>query len=244
MTRPPPLRRLLLAAVDAFLEATPASVAKACRLIARCETLLGTRVPAIFTLDAVVWGGMVTELSDSVYYEHLPTLRTYRALLADGSPTLHRLYLNHDFGPYFTPVECAWHTSLQRALDVVTPFPVDAPASAAAQYTRLKRRIARLAEQSPPPARFGDETIYHFILRQVTTIVTTVRLDRPSFQPEGVWLDGEYRLIPPPGWTFRTVPDVRESLTWAQNALRSIVAAQWLLITWQVTPEGYQLSLL
>jgi hypothetical protein len=205
----------------------------------------------MFTLDAVVWGGIVNELSDSVYYEHLPTLRAYRALLADGSPVLHRLYLNHDFGPYFTPVERAWHTSLQRALDMVIPFPVDAPASAAAQYARLKRKIVRLAEQAPPSVRFGDETIYHFILRQASAIVTTVSfdmpayLDSPAFQREGLWLEGDYRMMPPPGTNLRTtVPDVRENLTWARNALRSIVSEQWLLITWQVTPEGYQLSLL
>jgi hypothetical protein len=120
----------------------------------------------------------------------------------------------------------------------------DDPAITSAQYARLKRRIAHLSEQSPLPTRFGEETIYHFILRQATTIAANVGMDGPEFHGDSLTLEGDFRIIPPLGTACRTVLDTRESLIWAQRALRSIAAEQWLLITWQVTPDGYQLSVL
>ena len=38
-------------------------------------------------------------------------------------------------------------------------------------------------------------------------------------------------------------PDPRDSFAWAPHALRALTADGWLLITWQLTPQRYNLSL-
>jgi hypothetical protein len=234
-------RRTLLAAVDAFLEGTPTSIERAQRLVERCYT-----ARRFTTLDEIVWGGIISELSDSVFYEHLPTLRKHRVTLASGSNEIHRAYLNFDFRDWFTQVEQDWYAQLWEMLDFFDAFPFTNPTEAIAEYEQRSSAIEDLTLQSPPPGRLGDEMIYHFVMREVTEITTNICL-RPILLEQGHMIpDVEYSAFSPqprtPNWLDQA-PDPKESLVWARKALRSIVEDGWMLITWQVTRHHYNLSL-
>jgi hypothetical protein len=101
-----------------------------------------------------------------------------------------------------------------------------------------------VAAQSPTPERWGDENVYHLVLREVTAIATNIVIGRshPALQRR---LFAESPLTMCRQLTFEgpDFPDVRESLAWARHALRSLVAESWLLILWQVTARHYTLSL-
>jgi hypothetical protein len=88
--------------------------------------------------------------------------------------------------------------------------------------------------------------IYHFVMREVTEITTTIYL-RPFLLEQGRMIpDIEYSAFSPQPRTrnwLDQAPDPKESLTWARKALRSIVEEGWMLITWQVTRHHYNLSL-
>jgi hypothetical protein len=235
-------RRTLLAAVDAFLEDAPGSIEKGLRLVERCYA-----ARQFTTLDEVVWGGIISELTDSVFYEHLPTLRKYRVMLAYGSREIHRAYLNFDFRDQFDQVEQVWYAELWDMLDFFQGFPFDDAELARADHERRKLRITHYALHSPPPARLGDEMIYHFIMREVAEITTNLALSPAFIVPARMIPSGTYSSFPPqpriPRHQLDDEPDLGESLVWARKALRSIVEEGWMLITWQVTRHHYNLSL-
>jgi hypothetical protein len=232
-------RRTLLAAVDAFLEGTPTSIEKAHRLVERWRA-----ARQFHTLDEIVWGGVISSLSDSVYYEDVPSLLEFFTLLAEGSTEIHRAYLNFNFRNQFDQVEQVWYAELWDMLDFFQGFPFDDAELARADYERRKLQITHYALQSPPPARLGDEMIYHFIMREVTEITTNIDLSPAFIVPARMIPDGYYSVFPPrrPQLLDRE-PDPRESLEWSRKALRSIGEESWMLITWQVTRHHYNLSL-
>jgi hypothetical protein len=236
-------RRTLLAAVDAVLEGAPSSLEKAHRLVDRWYA-----ARQFTNLDEIVWGHMISSLTDSLFYESPPMLREYRSLLAKGSANVHRAYLNFDFRDQFDQVEQAWYAELWEMLDFFEGFPFEDAELSRADYERRKLRIIQLALQSPPPARLGDEMVYHFIMREVTEITTSIGLS-PRLMAQGRMVPvGRYSAMPsamPPqtdDW-LEGEPDPSEGLEWARKALRSIVEQGWMLITWQVTRNHYNLSL-
>jgi hypothetical protein len=239
LARPLNIRRTLLAAVDGFIEASPASLAKAHRLIARCKNACRG-----FTLDGVVWGGCISALTDSDFYTHLPRLREYRSLLAAGSHEIYRTYLNFDFAWVFTPEERAWLGTLNDMLDFLVGFPFSDRDAALQEYERRVEEIKQSMLQSPPPERLEDETIYHLILREVSTILISVDLPYSLLRARHLVPRVPYSSFPPqPDEGRDDTPDISGDLDWARRALRSIVEQGWLLLTWQVTPEHYHLSL-
>lgn len=88
-------RRLLLAAVDGYVEATPDSRDRADDLIEQCRRSLRP-----FTLDDYAWGGFAAELSDTVYSTSHDYLSETRATLRDPRSTIRRVYVNYDFRPH------------------------------------------------------------------------------------------------------------------------------------------------
>ncbi len=214
MGRPLDIRRTLLAAVDAFLDASPASLAKAHHLVVRCESAC-----RFFTLDDVVWGGMIHALTDSVCYDHPPTLRAYRSLLAGGSREISRHYLNYDFAWVFTPEERAWLDTLHGMLDFLSGYPFPDTDAAIQAYKRRVEEIQRLMLQSPPPQRLEDETIYHLILRDVSTILINIDLRYSLLRSTHLVPETPYASSPPqPNEGRDTTPDV--SGTWTGHAAR------------------------
>ena len=238
MARPFNVRRALLRAVDAFLEATPASQAHAHRLVRRCKAV----VPA-YTLDDIVWGGIALHLSDPITSASLPALQRFRSLLRTGSPDLHRAYVKEDFDPEFTPIERTWCAQLAELLDFFDRLPLDRGAEDTVEYEGRVQQITQLAAQSPAPPYLGSETIYHLVLREVTAIVTAVAVHHHPAYRGRLLAQGPYARFGQLQGHGLDRPDVQESLLWARHALRSIAADSWLLITWQVTPQHYNLSL-
>jgi hypothetical protein len=239
LARPLNIRRTLLAAVNDFIEASPASLAKAHRLVARCYV-----ERRVATLDEVVWGGIIMALTDSEFYARLSTLREYRSLLAAGSHEIYRTYLNFDFSPDFTAVERAWLGKLNDMLDFLGGFPFPDRDAALQEYERRVEEIKQSMLQSPPPKRLEDEKIYHLILREVSTILINVDLRYSLLRSTHLVPRVPHSSFPPqPDEGRDDTPDISGDLDWARRALRSIVEQGWILLTWQVTPEHYHLSL-
>lgn len=239
LARPLNIRRTLLAAVDAFLEGSPTSVAKAQRLIDRCYA-----ARRFVTLDEVVWGGVIMALTDSEYSTHRPTLQHYRSLLREGSPEIHRGYLNFDFRSAFTPEEGIWFGKLNNLLAFFGGFPFPDTAEAHQEYEQRKEEIKQSMLQSPPPKRLEDETIYHLILREASTILINVNLQYALLRSMHLVPQAPYSSFPPqPDKGRDDTPDIGGDLDWVRRALRSIVEQGWLLLMWQVTPTHCHFSL-
>ena len=87
--------------------------------------------------------------------------------------------------------------------------------------------------------RWGEETIYHLVLREVTEIVTHIDLEL-SLQHFGYLIPGT------PYSTFSeesNYPNITETLNWAQKAMDAITGKVWLLVTWQITSDQVRFSL-
>lgn len=239
MARSLNIRHALLAAVDGFIEASPASLAKAHRLIARCYNACGS-----FSIAEIVWGGFIDWLTDSLFYEDPLTLHKYRSLLAAGSHEIYRTYLNYDFALVFTPEERIWLSQLNDMLDFLGGFPFSDMDAALLEYKRRVEEIKQSMQQSPTPERLEDETIYHLILRDASTILINVNLRYSLLRSTHLVPRIPYNSYPPqPDEGHDDMPDITGDLDWARRALRSIVEQGWLLLTWQVTPKHYHLSL-
>jgi hypothetical protein len=232
-------RRTLLAAVENFLEASPTSLAKAHRLVARAY-----RARRSFTLDDIAWGGVISALTDSVFYDDSKTLRDYHSMLRGSSSEIHRTYLNHDFGRALTAEERFWLTELNDMLGFLSGFPFPDHDAALLEYDQRADIIKQAMLISPPPDRPEDETIYHLILRESSMIVTHVHLKYSLLRSTYLVPSHPYSSYPPQPKDGRdNTPDVSADLDWARRALRSIVEQGWLLITWQITPEHYRISI-
>jgi hypothetical protein len=155
LARPLNVRRTLLAAVDAFLEASPSSLSKARQLLARCD-----KASRPFTVGDIVWGYFIPHLKDSLFCEDPDFLRDLRTVLAAGSPEIHRTYLNCDFARALTADERTWLTTVSDMLDFLGGFPFAENEAALHEYTRRTEAIAQAMRLSPPPKRLEDETIY------------------------------------------------------------------------------------
>lgn len=210
MTRPLNLRRALLAAVDAFLEASPPSLAKAHRLVARCYA-----ARRFVSLNEIVWGGIIVALTDFEHYENVHHLREYRNLLAAGSSEIHRAYLNHDCSADFTAEERIWHEQLAELLDFLQDFPFPDAEAATKSYEQRVVRIGQSVLLSPPPSQLGEEMIYHLILRDVSAVLTTLDL-RLSLLLGRLVPAAPLTAFPPQtnDWRER-MPDASGSLDWA-----------------------------
>lgn len=240
MPTPYPYRRSLLAVVEAFLESTPASLAKAHRMVRRLEA-----ARQFTTLDTLVWSGFISELTDSLFYQDPTYLAELRTLLLHGSPDIHRAYLRYDYRPDFTVVEGAWHEQLSRLGELLQSAPFADASVAIEEYQRYVNAIEALAAQASAPRHVGDEQVYHFILREVSATLTTIDLRHALLNVGWLIPNAPYTVFPP-DWArreFDRLPDLGEQVAWARRALRALVAEGWLCLTWQVTPNHYLVAL-
>jgi hypothetical protein len=158
-------------------------------------------------LTTLCGGGMAAIFGDSVYYEHAPTLEKYHQLLAVGSSTLHSAYLKEDFTERFTSIEHEWYARLwarRRRAGSGGHEGVCAPHSGACAF----------AAQAPVPARASDETVYHRVLRNITTISTTVVLGRGGHLAYRgrLFVENSYQPFSQPTPQGQDRPDAQESL--------------------------------
>jgi hypothetical protein len=241
MPRPFNYRRALLAAANAFLERTPASQEKAHRLVKRLQ-----KARQSGTLDSLVWGRSISELSDSIFYEDDGYLLELCASLRDGPPEIHPGYFKHNYreDEDVTDIERAWYDHLRHLADFLADFPFAAAETAIREYEQQVSAIEQIALQTPAPQHIGQEHLHHFILREVTAALTTVDL-RHSLLNVG-------RLIPNVPYTggfpqaaqlFDTLPDVQEEVAWARRTLLALAGEGWLSVTWQVLPAHYLIAI-
>lgn len=240
-------RSLLLTIVDAFLEGTPASLARAHSLK---DILLRfhDRKPWTTTLDDMVWGDYVLMLSDSVYYRSEEFLRETRTLLAQGSPDFHRAYLNYDCRPVFTPAEQEWLDHLLHLLTLLQQWRATTSENLTEEYNRHVAAIAALSPHTHPPTVSGDETLHHYVLRHVSEVLThidlraSVLLARRLTPTAPCTLFGNDDTYHPHKHRL-DMPDATTSVEWADRALRAITHRGWMFITWQVAATSYHISL-
>lgn len=237
-------RRRLLAIVSAFQDPSEVSQADAHQLVKR---LYHDR--RVQTIGDLVWGGYVSALTDSVFYENAEYLEHTRQTLLRGSPELYRTYLNYDFRPDFSEVEREWYA---RLVEVVAwlranPFP-DFPDRMAGEQ-EYERRIEAgrvLQARTPPPVDLASEMLYHLVLRTASSVVTGVS---PSDSHRQGYLAAAapltiYHWDPAePDERCHFMPDARESVAWAERALGAIALQGWLCVTCQITPNAYLVSL-
>jgi hypothetical protein len=252
MPKPLDYRRRLLAIVDAFMDPSDGSHTRACR---RVNRLYHDPRRRLQTIDDLVWGGFVSELTDSVFYEQLEYLQQTRETLVHGSPELHRAYLSYDFRSDFTAVERDWHAHLcELAAWLQTqpfpwlqsdPLPLGDESAAQSEYERRVQAITALSARTPPPAHVGEEKLYHFVTRTDSAVLAGINpwsSTRYGYLAAAVPYTAYQWNPADPNDRFRPI-DAGTSVAWAVRALQAITLHGWVWMTWQVTASSYLVSL-
>lgn len=116
-------QRALLQAVDAFLENTPPAIMRAQQLVKHCREALYSQFEGE-TLDELVWRGMMSALSDTLFTESETSLQHLRQVLrGDSSGNIARTVIREDYRPFFTPDEAEWQQQLLDMIAFLTAFP-------------------------------------------------------------------------------------------------------------------------
>jgi hypothetical protein len=245
-------RRRLLAIVNAFLDPTEASHTRARHLLKRLYHDPRRRSQ---TVDDLVWGTFVSELTDADFCEDAAYLQATRNTLLHGSPELHRAYLSYDFRPLFSEVERDWHTQLQELAawlqtqpfhDITAESLARSERTAAhAEYEQHIQVIRTLSEHSPVPAHVGEEMLYHLILRTASAVLSTIDAFYSArygyLAAAGPYT--AYHWNPAQPAALRCPIDASDSVSWASRALQAITLHDWVWWTWQVTSTSYLVSL-
>jgi hypothetical protein len=234
MKRPLNYRRQLVKAVDLFLQQTPDAQARAHRIVRRCQN-----ARKLSSLDDIVWGRTISMLTDSIYYqENVANLPTLRDLLVGKSSTRARTYINADFRNEFTPNELLVLDMAQDLLTFLQGFPFIEVEAAIQTYGLRATALQAISDREGASSSWGEEMIYHLVLREVTEIVTHIDLKLSLLRLGYLAPQIPYNSI----WNERNEPNVTETLNWAQKALDAITGKAWLLVTWQIMPDQVCLS--
>ncbi len=251
-------RKHLLLAVEAMLDGTPSSHLCAQHILQRCKRALWSEAREA-TLDQMIWGFYAQELTDSVFYESESYLRETRAiLLGEATQPIARTVTSDDFRPYFTADEAEWYAHLLSMGEFLTSIPFAAIHEATfpawqqkdawptlrksipeakqaeeleAAYERRKVVIEALVARTPFPKNLGDVKIYQLVLREVTSVITGLRVGM------GAVVYG-YPCPGPPyysGVSFTGADiDMFASIAWATRALKAIAGMDAIFITWRL----------
>ncbi len=237
-------RQRFLQIIAAFLEGAPSSIEHALHAL---NTLPR---PGDYSLESLVWSPFMAMLNDSVFYESPEFLHELQSQLLGTSRIIDRTYLNYDFRPEMTADENEWYLHLQSLLEFLSGFGSgnqseaieEAVESVEESYGRRKAAIAAVMSRLPQPERISDESIYQFVLREVTAILTNIDvrltvLRTGYLAPGGCYSDLSAYRHP------RTAPDASTSLTWAKTALQAIAGSGWVLMSWQFRSDVLLFSL-
>jgi hypothetical protein len=254
-------RRRLLRAVEAFLEKTPSAHIRAQRIIQRCYTAINSEAKEA-TLDEIVWGFFVTALTDSVYYENEQFLReTREILLGHSQQNIARSVFSRDYRFSFTADEAEWYAQLLSMVDFLLTVPFAKICEATCQarqnkenwatllasipeavqaekideeYEQRKVLIEEIATHSPSPENLGDEKIYHLVLREVTSVLTQIRVGKSAVYFGYPILDGTYSEYEDQLSSEHAL-DITGSLIWAKKALESLAGKDVLFVSWRLS---------
>jgi hypothetical protein len=243
---PAPLnyRRRLLAIVNAFLEPADPTHARADRLVDRLYHDPRRRLQFGQTVNELIWGDLISQLTDFVFYEQPGYLQETRNTLLHGSSELHRAYLCYDFRDQFSGVEREWRDRASTLAQWLQSSQFTDPDALLAEYERQTTPIKELSARSPLPKNLGDETLYHLLLRMASDVICGIN---PRYSARFGYLATSvpWTLMQCPMADERVhpCPDAGPSVVWAERALRAIVAEDWVWMTWQVTDKAYLVSL-
>lgn len=228
--------RLLLRAVDLFLEQTPAASARAHRIIRKCQASLKP-----YSVDDLRWGGVITELTDSEFTNDTPYLSKLRQQLVTGHWQIERLYLNYDLRDDLSGDEIRWYEALHTLSGFLGNFPHADVEAAIQQYQQMVADV-RQAQFAVPPVPEGDETLFQLVLAEITAVLTQIQLElslrvyhflTPS-APLQYMLARSDDAPPIP-------PDAADSVAWAHKALDALAGKAQMFVTWQVRAHGIRL---
>lgn len=250
----------LLKAVVAFLEGTPAAQAQAHDLIQRCVAEKRNSTGSM-TLDDIMWESFVIALTDSVFYESEEFLRdTRELLLGHASRTRFTAVFTVDYRSHFTGDEIAWYEHLLAMVDFLTAIPfarlheVIYPARQKKErwetireripeavqietleqdYEQRKASLEEIAARSPAPEQVGDETIYHLVLREVTSILAEIWVVPAAAYVGYPILGGPYSNVR--GANEHQYPNMMEHVAWAKKVLGALSKEGGeLLFSWRL----------
>ncbi|HEU5375781.1 MAG TPA: hypothetical protein VFV38_10110 [Ktedonobacteraceae bacterium] len=253
-------RKRLLLVVEAFLERTPASRAEALHLLQPCLVVLRKDVQEV-TVNQVIWHPLVDALADANYYEQESFLRETRdVLLGHSSQHLARTVLSDDFRSSFMASEAEWYTQLVDLSNFLTtvPFASIHEATFQAQQERLswegmrasipellqaeqaeeeyqqrKVLIETLAASHPLPEQFGEENISCLAMREVTGILTSLRVGKAAVFFGYPILEGGYTSYG--GASNDIAFDMTETLRWAKRVLDALAGKRHLFLSWRLS---------
>jgi hypothetical protein len=255
-------RKALLEVVEAFLEGNPASVERAHRIVKRCYAALGREYEPV-TLNDITWGMFIKALTDSVFYESEEFLRETREILLGRSPrNIARTIFREDYRVYFTPEEEQWYAQLVSMLDFIlaTPFTKIHEATYEAwknratwetirptlpeavlaekideEYQQRKALIENISANRPLSEDVGDETIYHLVLREVTSILTAVRVGHAAIVLGYPVLDAPYTDYRSSHSSEFSRVDMTKRLLWTNKYLDALAGKEELFISWRLS---------
>ncbi len=259
-------RRQLLRAVEAFLEGTASSREHGQRIVGRCEKAIHAQA-RLLTLDQIIWSGFIQALTDSVYSQSLEYLREVREILHGHAPQhVGRVGFHQDFRGTFTADEAEWYTQLVSCREFLSAVPfadiheatfaawqnqdlratmhATIPEAALAEeleteYQRRKAAIEKVAARCPSPEQMGDETISHLVLREVSSVLTSLSVGRAAVTCGYPILDapytayGESTLLAPGIEMY--VFNMSERLRWARQLLAALRGEGELLLSWRLS---------
>jgi hypothetical protein len=251
-------RKPLQKAVEIFLGDNADNHQQAQKIIHDCYVAINNDATKV-TIDAIIWGFFIIALTDSIYYENNNFLRGTREILL-GTHSFKRLTTFHDdFQPYFTNGEIAWHAELVSMLDFLATIPFQHIHRATKQaranreswasmltsvpevmqavkfdeeYEQRKSHIEDIAANCPTPENMGAETIFHLVLREVTDILTALRIGQAAVYYGYPGFNGPYTSI---GMLTEAQPlDATEHISWAKKMLTTLIGKETLFLSWQL----------
>lgn len=263
-------KKALLRAVEAFLEGSPSALKRAHRIIQHFYHAIN-RSPQHLSIDYIVWSFFFSALTDSVFYENRRFLQETRKELLGQTPhgISSAAVFHEDYRPSFTAEETEWYTQLQSMLAFLVDIPfarIHAATDQARQakeswetmqgyipevalaekleeeYKQRNVLINEAAAQRPSPRHIGDETIYHLVLREITELLTALRLDKPAVYFGYPIFDGSYTSYRPYIPRRDTSPsphdvvDMTQKVARAQTLLEALEGKRELFLSWHLHP--------
>lgn len=230
-------RQYLLQAVEIVLEGTEEAQNRAGDLIQDLPR------PQAFSINSLVWHGIISELSDSMLRREADELWQKEWLLLSGtSPHLQREYIHFDFRRYMSDEDRQCLRALQTLGELLGQFPFASPDEALQEHAQKEQAALAAVAAIPLAEDIGDELVYRWILREVGAILAPIALEAS--------LRFHYLMPLPPygeismGLGVEKFPDVGDIVLWTKRALAALTNTDWLMVTWQLRGDMLILSLL
>ena len=252
-------RKQLIRTIDAFLEGTPASMARGQRIVKRCHKALSPSYleePPTFTLDSIIWDSYFHPLTDSVFYTSQEYLEEIRRTILGYPPdenTRERFFILHDFRPQFTPDETAWYNQLLDTLTLIESIPFAQIAEACAEARKNKIPGYTILATIPEAAGVQEK---HDTYEQQITAIKALEATVPQAEHLGeelihrlalheitaiviavdIRMSAVYAGHPtpvPPHTGAASIAGMTESLAWAKRALHALAGENSLYVSWR-----------